>query len=394
MSELVESVEPRRGAGRGVVAGLAIAAVVGGVVSAVGAVSSPRQFGYSYLAAMAFAVSVGLGSLFWVMIHHLVDAGWSVVLRRLLENLSSLLIWSGLLLFPLLLVVDSVYAWTGDASADPILRAKRAYLNVPFFSARSALYAVVWGMLAGYLLRTSRRQDGTGDPSLTLKMKRASAGGMYAIAITSTFAAFDWLMSLDYKWYSTIFGVYYWAGSILAGICAVTLLAIGLRAAGVLGRTITVEHLHDLGKLMLGFTIFWAYIAFCQYFLIWYGNQPEETEFYLLRRQGSWNLVSWSLAIGHFAVPFALLLPRASKRNPRLLGFVAAWLLAFHYIDMYWLALPNLHRGGVRPHWLDASTLAAVVAVCGLVVARACLSGPLVPIRDPRLAESLAYRDL
>ena len=394
MSELVEPVELRRGAGRGVVAGLAIAALAGGISSAVGALATPRQFGHSYLAALAFAVSIALGSLFWVMIHHLVDAGWSVVIRRLLENLGSILTWVGLLLIPLLLVLNSVYAWTGDDSAEPILRAKRAYLNVPFFVGRSALYAAVWGLLAGYLFRQSRRQDHADTPGLSRGMKRASAGGMYAVAVTSTFAAFDWLMTLDYKWYSTIFGVYYWAASILSGLCALTLLVIGLRSFGILSRTITVEHRHDLGKLILGFTIFWAYIAFCQYFLIWYGNQPEETEFYILRRNGTWNAVSWALAIGHFAVPFALLLPRASKRSPRVLGFVAAWLLAFHYLDMYWLVLPNLHRDGIRPHWLDLSTLVAVVSVCGLIVARACLTAPLVPTGDPRLAESLAYKDL
>jgi hypothetical protein len=171
------------------------------------------------------------------------------------------------------------------------------------------------------------------------------------------------------------------------------LTVLGFRAVGRLGETITIEHLHDLGKLLFGFVIFWAYIAFSQYFLIWYANFPEETRWYVTRRSGVWNILSWSLVFGHFAVPFVLLLFRATKRSPLWLGFIAAWILVFHYIDLYWLIMPALRPEGVEPRWLDISLLLTLVFTCGAIVARAGQVRPLIPTGDPRLAESVASRN-
>jgi hypothetical protein len=151
--------------------------------------------------------------------------------------------------------------------------------------------------------------------------------------------------------------------------------------------------LHDLGKLLFGFVIFWAYIAFSQYFLIWYANFPEETRWYVVRRTGDWNTLSWALVFGHFVVPFLLLLPRPTKRSPFWLGFVAAWVLVFHYADLYWLIMPALRPERPEPHWLDASLLLTLAFLCGAIVARACQARPLVPIGDPRLSESIAFRN-
>ena len=161
------------------------------------------------------------------------------------------------------------------------------------------------------------------------QVRKFSAFGMLLLALTTTFAAFDWVMSLDPHWYSNIFGVYFWSGSILGSLAAVTLLALGARRFGGLSDVITVEHLHDLGKLLFGFTVFWAYIAFSQYFLIWYAAIPEETTWYALRMQGEWRLVSALLLLCHFVVPFVALLPRATKRSPLVLGLVALWLSGF-----------------------------------------------------------------
>jgi hypothetical protein len=154
---------------------------------------------------------------------------------------------------------------------------------------------------------------------------------------------------------------------------------------------VTVEHLHDLGKLLFGFVIFWAYIAFCQYFLIWYTNFPEETGWYVTRRSGAWNTISWSLVFGHFVVPFSLLIPRATKRDPFWLGFVAVWVLGFHYVDLYWLVMPASGTGSAEPQWLDAALLLTLAFSCAAIVARACRVQPLVPKGDPRLAESIAF---
>jgi hypothetical protein len=384
------------GRGQAVLAALGAVAGLAGLVSVAGAFASrelTRQFAFSYLTGFAFVTSLGVGALFWVMVHHLVGAGWSVVVRRLFEGLARIATVVLLLFLPVALVLGSLYLWASESRPDALLLAKRPFLNAPFFYVRALVYTVAWTALAIYFTRQSARQDQDGDPDHTRRMQAASGPGMIVLALTTTFAAFDWLMSLDYKWYSTIFGVYFWAGSILGSLATLVLVVLGFRAAGWLRLTITVEHLHDLGKLMIGFTVFWAYIAFSQYFLIWYANIPEETAFYLHRRVPGWNPVSWALPIGHFLVPFAVLLPRANKRNPVVMAFVAAWLLAFHYLDLYWQVMPNLHEQGVRPHWLDLTALVALVCACAFVVGRAILAHPLIPVRDPRLEESLLFRN-
>lgn len=394
--ELVDPVTLPEGGGRAWVAGAAAVAVLAGLASAAGAVSDPKQFAFSYLTAFAFVLSLAVGGLFWVMLHHLTGAGWSVVVRRFLEHFARALPWMALLFLPLVWGTTRLYEWS-DATrcaSDPVWLAKRAWFRVSFFWARSAVYLAAWAVLGPWLARLSARQDRTGDPGLTFRMQAVSAPGMILLGLTTTFAAFDWLMSLDYRWYSTIFGVYFWVNSILGSLAALTLVVLGFRASGFLRRTVTTEHLHDLGKLLFAFTILWAYVAFSQYFLIWYANQPEETAWFLRRRSGGWNGLSWLLLFGHFVVPFALLLPRAAKRSPAWLGLVAAWVLAVDYLDFYWLVMPELHAEGARPHWLDLAALAAVGSAFAAVVARACARHPLVPVGDPRLVESLVFRNV
>jgi hypothetical protein len=190
-----------------------------------------------------------------------------------------------------------------------------------------------------------------------------------------------------------MFGVYLWAGSLVGSLAALILLVLWLRATGWLRKTITVEHLHDLGKLLFSFVVFWTYIAFCQYFLIWYANFPEETVWYITRRSGTWNMLSWALGFGHFAIPFFMLLFRSVRRDPFWPGFLAAWVLVFHYLDLYWVVMPTLLPEGARPDWLDASVLATLVFAAAAVLARACWARPLVPVGDPHLSESLAFRN-
>jgi hypothetical protein len=229
-----------------------------------------------------------------------------------------------------------------------------------------------------------------GDPALTRKMAGLSSWGLVLLALTSTYAAFDWLMSLDYRWYTTMYGVYFWAGSIVSSLAALTLTVVVLRAAGWLRRTITAEHLHDLGKLLFAFTIFWAYIAFSQYLLIWYANLTEETSWYLYRLQGGWRSVTIALMLGHFVVPFVVLLRRDAKRSPLVLGFVTVWLLAFHYLDLYWQVMPTLHPEASL-HWLDIVWLFAFVGVVMLGLLYGMKTSALLPARDPRLGESLRF---
>jgi hypothetical protein len=176
-------------------------------------------------------------------------------------------------------------------------------------------------------------------------------------------------------------------------LAALILLVLSLRATGWLRKTITVEHLHDLGKLLFSFVVFWTYIAFCQYFLIWYANFPEETVWYVTRRSGTWNTLSWALCVGHFAIPFFMLLFRSVRRDPFWLGFLAAWVLVFHYLDLYWVVMPTLLPEGAGPDWFDVSVLATLVFAAAAVLAQSCWARPLVPVGDPRLSESLAFRN-
>lgn len=388
-------------------------AIAAGVLSILGGLIDPTRFAFSYLTAFCFVAGIASGAIFWVMAHHVCDAGWSVVVRRLAENLATIALGLIPMFIPLVFVLGRLYPWTRpldhfEGEARKLLVEKRPWLNPPRFLIFSLVYLSAWAWLSRTLGRLSKSQDRSGDPDLSRRMGRASALGLFVLAITSTFAAFDWLMSLDYRWASTIFGVYFWAGSFVASLAALTLLVVALRAAGALSKTITVEHLHDLGKLQFGFVIFWAYIAFSQYFLIWYGNLPEETRYFLSRRTDEWNGLSWALAIGGFPIPFLALVARASKRSPLVLAGVSLWLLVFHYLDLYWQTMPMLSLSlslssarassaaipAFRPHWLDAATLVALLAVSIRIVVAACLAGPLVPIKDPRLAESLTFRNM
>ena len=372
--------------------GLALAAIV---ASGIGYAVDPGRLGVAYLTAFAFVASIVAGSLFWVMIHHLTDAGWSTVFRRLFENVARIAPLLLLLFIPIAVLLTKIYGWTDAQSlaSDPMWKAKRPWLNESAFIARSLFYLLVWSGLAWRLSGWSRSQDESHDEKKSLRMRTMSAPGMILLALTSTFAAFDWLMSLDWRWYSTIYGVLFWSGCFVASLSTVILTILGLHRAGWLRQTIRAPHLHDLAKLLFGFVVFWAYIAFSQYFLIWYANMPEETEWYILRRNAAWNPVSWALMAGHFVIPFFFLLPRAVKRHPVALAGAAIWILAFHYLDLYWQVMPSQSPESSRPHWLDLTTLVALVALAVAAGAWTSLGRPLIPTGDPRLEESLAVQD-
>ena len=401
-SPLVEPVVLSPGQGRRLVVGLLALAVVAGVATTAGMVTDGRAIGglqrlaFSYLTALAFVTSVAVGALAWLLLTHLSGAVWSVALRRLLENLTRPLPLIAVLFIPVVLNLARLYPWADPAtvSADPELTRKAVWLNPTFFTVRAAAYLACWAVVAGLLSRLSWRQDRSDDPdrSLPRRMQATSAWGLIALGVTTSFAAFDWLMSLNPHWTSTMFGVYFWAGSLVSSLAALVLTVLVLHALGALRETVTVEHLHDLGKLLFAFVIFWAYIAFCQYFLIWYANFPEETQWYITRRSGVWNVLSWALVFGHFVVPFWLLIFRATKRSRFWLGFAAVWVLFFHYLDLYWVVMPALPVEGIRPHWLDATLALTLACLCGAVVARACQARPLVAVGDHRLAASLAFR--
>ncbi|MCB9511516.1 MAG: hypothetical protein H6695_15110 [Deferribacteres bacterium] len=373
-----------------------IALIVGGaglLLSAVGFFVDAKQFYHSYLAAFVFWTTIALGGLFFTMLHHLTGATWSVVLRRFSEAIMVILPVLAILFLPIIPGMHDLYHWTHEeaVAADHILQQKEPYLNIPFFLIRAVFYFGVWFLLARTLKKYSTQQDNAPEPSLTDKMRRFSAPGMLLFAVTLTYAAFDWLMSLNPHWYSTIFGVYIFSGSLLSVLAFILLAALYLRGKDVLQSVITLEHYHDLGKLLFGFTVFWAYIAFSQYMLIWYGNIPEETEFFLQRWEGSWKYVSMVIVFFHFALPFLILVTRAAKRNLALMKVMGFWFLIIHYVDIHWIVMPTLHTEGFSLSWIDFTTLIGIGGLFVWYFWKQFAQQATVPINDPKLQSSIQF---
>jgi hypothetical protein len=371
-------------------------AVLGAAACAILGAANPKQFFFSWLVSFLFFLSLAIGALFFVLIQYATQGGWGIVLRRIGETTFAMLPVMAVLFLPLLLGLRDLYSWAdpGAAEHDALLRWKAPYLNVPFFLIRAALYFGIWSFIALLYNRLSRGQDATGDPAVSARLRRLAGPGIIVLAVTQTFASIDWIMSLTPHWYSTMFGVYFFAGSFLGFIALLCVVAPAMHRAGLLDTVISAEHLQDIGKLLFAFTAFWAYIGFSQFFLIWYANLPEETIWYKARLEGSWESVSLLLMAGHFGAPFFYLMGRAVKRRGSTLAVGGAWLLAMHFVDLYWQVMPTLHPEGLRPSLLD---VAAFVTIGGCFVTAASWlmrRQALVPLRDPRLAESLAFENV
>lgn len=353
---------------------------------------------------IGFIITLGfaLGALVFVMILHQVGAGWSALIRRQLEHMMAMMPWMFALSIPTVFFATIVFPgelfhWMDShVHHDPIYQKKEAFLNVNFFLLRAVIYFVVWTGLAMTLYRQSLRQDATGDRWITARSRRLSAIGIVIFALATAFAAFDWLMSLDYHWFSTMFGVYFFAGFAAPSLSLLTLVLIVLRRGGRLNGLVTDEHLHDLGKLMFGFTVFWGYIGFSQYFLIWYANIPEETSWFVRRRTDEWGWIAVALVWGRFVIPFVLLMNRGLRKNPKILAFVSVWLIMFFIVDIYFVVRPEArvgNDGGEIFGWVDAvGILGPALLGLGLLI-RQIGKTPLIPINDPRLDESLGHKN-
>ncbi|MCB1198319.1 MAG: hypothetical protein KDK51_08085 [Deltaproteobacteria bacterium] len=366
--------------------------IIGLVLSIVGAVIERDQFYFSFLVAGLFWMSILLGALFYTMVHHLVGARWSIVVRRVSETMANAIPYVGIaFLIILFLGLESLYHWTHNNPVDHLLAHKRPYLNVPFFMVRAVLFIGIWSFLGHYLYKHSIAGDQKYEVSDNSKLYKISAPGLIVFAMAITFAAFDWIMTLDHHWYSTIFGVYFFAGCAMSFFAFMILVFRSLQNSGHLKNIVTVEHFHDLGKLMFAFTCFWTFTAFSQYMLIWYGNIPEETVWYSHRWVGTWKNWSLFLAIGHFPIPFVLLMSRLAKRNIKFLVIMAIWLLGMQWVDLYWLVMPNFHHHGIHISWID---FAAWIMVSGFTIhfiTRKLKKNALVPIKDPFLQNSIEF---
>jgi hypothetical protein len=361
-----------------------------------GIVWDPRRALFSYLVAFVYWLGIALGTLILLGSFHAAAARWPVVLRRFLESVGQSLPLFVLLFVPIAVGAKLLFPWADPSALQGELahavHHKAPYLNLPFFVVRAVVYFVVWIVVAHLLRAWSVRQDEGGGPSLTIRQRRLGAGALPFLALTMSFAAFDWMMSLDPRFFSTIFGVYWFAGSFMAAFAVTILAATATRAdPTAFGHHMNLEHFHSLGKFMLAFVAFWAYVAFSQFMLIWIANIPEEVPWYILRIDGGWRWVGAFLALGHFVVPFFLLLQRGVTRNPLQLSRVAVWLLLVHWVDLYWLVMPHLHPSGPRPWLFD---ITAFLGMGGAVVAFTVVrmrGTASVPVRDPYLEDSLRY---
>jgi hypothetical protein len=367
---------------------------VAALVCAIGLVMNPAQFVRSFLPAYMWILGITLGSLGLAMIHQVSGGAWGVVIRRILGAATRTLPLLTILFLPIAIGLHSLYPWAdaGHVAGDPVLQWKQPYLNVPFFLARAAFYFIVWNAIAFFLNKWSVEQDVTADPTIPKKMQLLSAGGLLAYGLTITFAAFDWFMSLEPHWFSTIYGVLFMGGQALAAMAFSILVLAWLVRRKPFDELITADHFHDLGNLMMGFTMLWTYFGFSQYLITWAANIPEETEWYLHRTGHGWQYIALTIVILHFAVPFLVLLHRAIKRNAAMVSKVAALIVVMRFVDLYWLSAPAFSEaGGLHVHWLDVALPIALALIWLGYFVHQLRGRALLPLHDPEFREALKH---
>jgi hypothetical protein len=374
---------------------LVLAALISIVACAAGYVQDPDRFFRSYLVAFAYTCAVGLAAFFFVMVQFLSGSAWSVTVRRIMENLMITLPVGALLFVPLAFGLHHIYPWTNpevlQSSAE--LRSKSNFLTDNFFIARTYGYFLLWSIWIFAIYRQSLKQDGKRSFRQMQIASRWSGSGLFLVVAVGTLAAYDWLMTVEPSWYSTIFGLYYLADGTVLFFSVLILISLGFRQAGVLDKEINIEHYHDLGKWLFAMTCFYTYMGFSQFLLIWYANIPTETQFYRHRMPGTWLYISLSLPFIRFFIPFFALISRPAKRNLKLLGVMAVWSLVVVYLDLYWIVMPVFYPNGPQIHWLDFATLGAVVSIAGLVFWSRFRKHAMVPVGDLRLEQSLHFEN-
>jgi hypothetical protein len=371
---------------------LLIAGAAGLAVSLIGAFNSTPQFLQSYLMAYMLCLGITLGCLALGMIHQLSGGAWGVLIRRPIGAATRTLPVMTVLFLPIALGMSQLYVWTNaDVVAhDEVLQHKHLYLNTSFFLARAAIYFAVWNALAYFLNAWSLRQDqGDRDQRIARRMQLLSGGGLLAYGFTITFASFDWLMSLEPHWFSTIYGVLIMGGQGLSALAFLIIVLVWLSRREPLDRIVVPAHFHDLGNLTLAFVMLWAYFSFSQYLIIWSGNLPAEIAWYTHRLQTGWSVVGLTLIVGHFAIPFVVLLSRQVKRQPDSLLKVAVFVMAVRLIDLFWLIAPEFHQHGISISWLDLLVPASLLAIWAGCFVLQLRGRPILPLHDPEFDEAL-----
>lgn len=366
-----------------------ILGIIGALALVAGALVSTNQFFQSYLYGYMLWMGLTIGCLGVLILHHLVSGHWGNLIQRVVESGARNALLMALLFIPILVGMEHIYPWTNHehVEASHVLHSKMGYLNVSFFIVRAGLFFIVWIGIAFWLSAMSNKQDQTADPMLTRKMKIFSGPAMVLFVLTVSFASFDWMMSLEPEWYSTIYGMQTIVGGVLTTLAFSILVLRILATHPPISEVITTRHIHHIGNLLMAFTILWAYMAFSQFLIIWSGNLPEDNFYYIRRLGTGWNIIAVILLIGHFFVPFLLLLSRKRKREMDSLARVAVAVFLMRLVDYFWLIVPAFSTDHIRVHPLD---VAAHVAIGGLWVGmfvRQLKMKPLLPLHDPRFEE-------
>jgi hypothetical protein len=373
-------------------AACAALAVLGAAALVAGLKFAPQRALAALLLGNTYFLMLAVTALVFIAIQNLVGAGWPVMFRRVPEAMTAYLPAGALGLLVVLLGSHSLYHWADPAAAvhDPVLHAKAAYLNLPFWAARAVVILALWWVFARAIVLNSRLQDADGDVERTHKNKRLSAAFMVVFGVTFTLASIDWIMSLEPHWYSTMFPWYMFGGAFSHALACIALLTLLLNRQGLFPR-LNEHHRHDFGKYVFGFGAFWAYLWFCQFLLIWYANIPEETAYFALRSSRSWLAVQFLSVLANFLAPAALLLRIAAKKDDRFLIAACVSVCAGRALDLYVMVVPSVAGASARPHWVDLPLFLGLAGVFVLLFDRAFASAPAIPEKDPYLVESLHH---
>jgi hypothetical protein len=361
---------------------------IGGALLAVcivGGIRDGGEFFRSYLVAFLFWIGIALGCLALLMIQHLTGGNWALVIRRILEAGSRTLPLMAVAALPLLAGMKTIYSWSRPGQSDPVILAKHLYLNSGFFIGRTIFYFACWFVLVHLLNKWSREEDAGANASLWARMEGLSGGGLVLYGLTVTFASVDWVMSLEPRWYSTIYGLLFMVGQALAALAFSITVLIWLSGSEPLSEAVRPSYFQDLGSFLLAFVMLWAYLEFSQFLIIWGGNLSEEIPWYIRRMQGIWGRVGLLLVLLNFALPFFLLLFRNVKRRTGSLLLVAALVLVMRLVDMYWMVLPAFGGGDVRLTWMNILLPFGMGGIWLAYFTWQLQQMPILPVHDPRM---------
>lgn len=369
-----------------------VVGIAGLALTIVGAFVNPAQFFQSYLKGFLYIASLSLGCLALLMIHNLTGGNWGVLIRRTLESGVRNLVLVAAAFVPILFGMQQLYPWARpEAMNNHVIHQKSGYLDLRFFIVRAVIFFAIW-IVAGFVLnKWSAQFEESADPRIHLRMRGLSAIGLVVFGLTLTFASVDWMMSLDPEWYSTMYGISFMVACGLSALAFAIVVLAALAKESPMREIADPMHFRDLGNLTLAFVMLWAYTAFSQFMLIWYGNIREETPYYVTRAFGQWGILAIVLVVFHFFLPFFFLLIRAMKDRPATIAIVAVLLLVMRAVDLHWLIAPSFHGKAFQVHWLDVTAILGLFGIWLFVFLVNLRKQPYLPLESPLAKEAMSH---